>query len=165
MNDSIKTAEIHDRLIATRRAHLRQQGVILVSDIRNQISLQMHENGFVVLDLNIPKFTGYDKLIEGIDVISKELQLIDSDFILLPETLDKQLDFLRTNKWIIDGPEIVSRMPDMYERTFKTVIPNTRFKLVVLNGDEQVNAFKSEFTKDPHLLQWTNVTVVCINYC
>lgn len=135
------------------------------TEIRNSINLQMHENGFVILDLNIPKLIGNDLLDGGIEAISKELQIRSSDFILLSDSLKDQLNFLDANALFISEAEELGNLPSIYHCGTMTVYPIKKFKLIVLNNEDQVNAFKSEFTKDPHLLQWTNVTVVCINYC
>lgn len=165
MNDSIKTSEIRDRLIASGREHLSRQGIIFEGGIRNSINLQMHGNGFVILDLNIPGYTAFDTINRSVECISKEIKLKDSDFILLSDSLKDQLNFLPSKALFVSGAEELCKFPSIYHRGSMTVYPIKKFKLIVLNDDEQVNAFKSEFTKDPHLLQWTNVTVVCINYC
>lgn len=165
MNDSIKITEIHDRLIVTGREHLRQQGVILVSDIRNSISRQMHENGSVMLDINTDHVNAPDYLVDVFIAINKELQLADTDFVLLPSELEDLLAFVPANKLLFSDPGIFSQLPNVYYRPAWTVFPIKKFKLVVLNDKVQIDAFKSELTKDPHLLQWTNVTIVCINYC
>lgn len=165
MNDSIKTVEILNHAITTYHKHLSRQGIISEGDIRNQVSRQMHENGLVIFDLNVPGHTVSDVINGIIESISKELQLKDSDFILLSESLKDQLDFLPFRALFVSGANELNRLPFIYHRQFMTIFPIKKFKLIVLDDNEQVNAFKSEFTKDPHLLQWTNVTVVCINYC